>query len=352
MSIRPGAPRGDGPAAGGTGAELETPLLDVCARIRAAVLAATEGGATEALSAVVGAGAGDRTFGIDVVAERAAEKWFEESARRGPLSLLTEDAGWRHAGPDGPLDGFDHGGPRVVLDPIDGTRHLMHDLRPAWVVAGAAPPGPGAPRLGDLAVGALAELPCRGAARARELAAVRGGGARIRETALGTVASPTPWSALRVGGQSARLDGGFLPFFGFEPRCRAAAQALAARVFARLEAELGIDPESVLDDQYISSGGQLALLALGTYHAVVDARVSLGRAHGLGTRTAKPYDVAGAILVAEEAGAVVAGLDGAPLDFPLDAETPVEFAGYANRATADVLGAAVRAELTGPAASG
>ncbi|MEM9802772.1 MAG: hypothetical protein AAGA20_20770, partial [Planctomycetota bacterium] len=80
----------------------------------------------EAVAEIVGRGVGDTTFAIDEVAERAVDRWLESVARERPLSLLTEETGWRHRGPgsDGsatPLSGFDHGGPRIALDPIDGT---------------------------------------------------------------------------------------------------------------------------------------------------------------------------------------------------------------------------------------
>ena len=47
--------------------------------------------------------------------------------------------------PPGEIRPFDHGGPRVVIDPIDGTCHLMNDLRSAWTVIGLAGPGEGQP---------------------------------------------------------------------------------------------------------------------------------------------------------------------------------------------------------------
>ena len=102
----------------------------------------------------------------------------------------------------------------------------------------------------------------------------------------------------------------------------------------------------MLDDQYISSGGQLALLATGTYRAIVDARVSLNRTQNLGIQTAKPYDMAGAVLVAIEAGCVVTAPDGSALDFPIDTTTEVEFAGYRNASTAEPFTEALRQKLS------
>jgi fructose-1,6-bisphosphatase/inositol monophosphatase family enzyme len=91
------------------------------------------------------------------------------------------------------------------------------------------------------------------------------------------------------------------------------------------------------DDQYVSNGGQLALLALGTYRMIADLRASVAARHGRTTLTGKPYDISGAVLCAQEAGCVVTAVDGSPLDFPLDAETPVGFVGWANAATSERL---------------
>ncbi|MEM1452240.1 MAG: inositol monophosphatase family protein [Planctomycetota bacterium] len=321
-------------------------LRSLCAAIRGPVregLAAVASGtsARDDVARAVGVGAGDTTFAIDVVAEQVVERWSRGVAARRPLSLLTEDAGWRHLGPDGrggvhELDGFDHAGARIVLDPIDGTRNVMHDLRSAWVVASLARPGAGVPRYADLVLGLVSEIPDTRSEIVRELSAVRGSGAsaRIAHATTGEVLRDD--APLRVD-EEARLDRGYFPYFGYHPAHRASVQALGAEVVRRLEDEHGIDPSTVLDDQYISSGGQLALLALGHYRSIVDARGTLAQGAGVRTQTAKPYDMAGAALVAQEAGCVVVHPSGAALDLPLDAETPVDFAGFHNRATADAI---------------
>ena len=108
-------------------------VLRVRQAVHGAVCAAAERGETASLSREVAQGVGDTTFAMDVCAERAIEAWMDEQARRGPLSVLTEDAGWRHRGPDGAggwreLSDFAHGGPRFVVDPIDGTRGLAGGL--------------------------------------------------------------------------------------------------------------------------------------------------------------------------------------------------------------------------------
>src|SRR5262245_41371465 len=153
-------------------------LLALCDELReltrAALLAAERAGTEGELARAHGQGAGDVTFGLDVPSEERLARWLEETATREPLSLLTEDAGWRHRGPDGrggvrELPGFDHGGPRIAIDPIDGTRNLMADLRSAWTEVAFAPPGPGQPRLADVSDGIVSEIPGTLAARGRRL---------------------------------------------------------------------------------------------------------------------------------------------------------------------------------------
>ena len=215
------------------------------------------------------------------------------------------------------MAGFGHGGPRLVLDPIDGTRPLMHDLRAAWVVLGRGS-GRGAPALSDLDFGTPDGDPRH--ARAPRPRAHRGPRTwrppprdrpRLRRRGCGPRAPrrrrPAPGP-------------GALPLLRIHAgRPRRRPGALARRVRRALE---GVDPLTVLDDQLCSNGGQFALLACGTYRAVVDARVTLNEIHGMDVQTAKPYDLAGGIVVAREAGCVVERPDGAPLDMPIDATRP------------------------------
>lgn len=284
--------------------------------------AALSSGDLRDVAFTVGQGAGDLTFGLDEATEAAVTQWFEETAQAAPLSLFTEDTGWRHRGPEGEVPDFDHGGPRIVIDPVDGTRNLMMDLRSAWCVVALAPPGTTIPTQGEVVCGVVRELPDSRAATWRTLIATRGQGCQLE---VGGEERPL------VVDDDGRMDHGYFPFFAFHPRIRPAVTRLGAAVFERLEAE-GVDTATCFDDQYISSGGQLALITLGTYRAVVEPRGFLAERLGP-TQTCKPYDVAGAILCAQEAGSIVHGLDGEPLDFPLDESTAVSFCAFHNEAT-------------------
>lgn len=315
----------------------EPRLQELCAELRRAARTAARAG-LGAVQRPVAEGAGDLTYPLDAATETALDAWLERTARRGPLSLFSEDAGWRHRGPAGggtgtrELAGFDHGGPRVVVDPVDGTRNLMADLRSAWTVVAVAPPGPGLPRLSEVELGLVAELPDARAARYRLLSARRGGGARLEERRLDD--DFLVHRAPLVADADDRPDHGYFSVFRYTPAQRPALAELEARFFARLAEHEGADLRQCFDDQYISNGGQLALLALGTYRMVADLRAHLAGAAPGQVTTAKPYDCAGAVLVAREAGCVVTAPGGAELDFPLDAETPVSFVGWANGPTA------------------
>jgi fructose-1,6-bisphosphatase/inositol monophosphatase family enzyme len=314
-------------------------LLELCDELRgvtrAALLAAERDGTGDALARPQAQGQGDVTFGLDLPAEERIDAWLRETARSEPLSLLTEDSGWRHFGADGrggvrTLPGFDHGGPRIAVDPVDGTRNLMADLRSAWSVIAFAPAGAGQPRLSDCTGGVVSEIPGTLAARFRRLAS-DGHGCTLELCELAGGAGIAR-RELRVDADD-RADHGYFPFFRYEPAQRPAIARLEAAFFARLARAEGAEARSIYDDQYISSAGQLVLLALGRYRMLVDARELVRRRLGAPGVTSKPYDLAGAVVCARAAGVVVTGAEGGALDFPIDATTPVGFAGYANART-------------------
>ncbi len=322
--------------------EWEERLCELAGEIRGAtrssLIQAVERGALDELSRPRAQGAGDWTFGLDLPSEAVVDRWFRSRARERPLSVFTEDRGWRHLGPGArggdpqSLSDFDHGGPRIAIDPVDGTRNLMADLRSAWTTIALAPPGAAIPRLAEVALGVVAEIPPTNAARFRVLCA-HASACRLEERSLDQDQETLLGSrTLRVD-RDDRAHHGYFPFFRYKPDLRPAIAELEAAFFARLERFEGADLRSIYDDQYISNAGQLVLLALGTYRMVVDARALVARRLGVATVTSKPYDVAAAILCARAAGAVVTAADGSELDFPLDATTPVDMVGYANAAT-------------------
>jgi fructose-1,6-bisphosphatase/inositol monophosphatase family enzyme len=321
---------------------LEALCRDIREATRRTMADALAAGDESSVARPVAQGAGDVTYGIDRASERVLERWLETTARFEPVSLLSEETGWRHMAPSSggarearDVGGFDHGGPRIVVDPIDGTRNLMTDLRSAWTVLGIAGPGARAPRMSDIGGGIVCEIPDSRAARGRVIAAVRGGACSIQDERLD--GDPTAARRELRTGADARVDHGYFPFFKYLADMRPAISAIEARFFERLATHEGADVRNCYDDQYISNGGHLALLALGTYRMIADLRAHVAARRGRPTMTTKPYDIAGAVVCARAAGCVITDVGGGELDFPIDVSTPVSFVGWVNAATRERL---------------
>ncbi|MDZ4772955.1 MAG: hypothetical protein SGI72_07445 [Planctomycetota bacterium] len=319
---------------------VQGPLFELARELRfaarKALLGALADGRLDQLMRAHSIGAGDVTYGIDVPTEAVLDRWLVRTAQSEPISLLTEDAGWRHRGPNGhggvrDLAGFDHGGVRIVVDPIDGTRNLMADVRSAWSVIAIAGAGESEPRMSDVEGGVLAEIPDSRGGDARVFRATSDGRVRLSiESVDGLlVRQDGIWQC----DDDARVDNGYFPFFRYSHDMRPAIAQIEADFFARLEQMESAELRTCYDDQYISNGGQLALVTLGTYRMIADLRAFLAAKRGRPTLTCKPYDCAGAILVARAAGCVVTDAGGGELDFPLDVSTPVSFVAFANAAT-------------------
>src|SRR5712671_1654280 len=119
--------------------ELLDPVRRLHDWIRDQLMVACERYDSRELAEVVRDGAGDVTFMIDEVSETALVDWLtREVAAHEPIVLVGEglpqgcimlpstasaaDARWR-----------------VIVDPIDGTRGLMYQKRPGWILTGIAP---------------------------------------------------------------------------------------------------------------------------------------------------------------------------------------------------------------------
>ena len=233
------------------------------------------------------------------------------------------------------------GDPRwtLIVDTIDGTRGLMYDKRPAWVLSALAPHGG---TLRDVVTASMTELPTTKHWASDQFSAVRGGGVIGSRT---DVRSPgTERIEISASPSSATtLDHGWASFSRFFP----AGKALLASFEETLWREL-YGPDSaggsglaIFDDQYLSTGGQFHELLAGHDRMLGDLRPLAFAVLGLdGSLACHPYDCCTALLL-EEAGCVVTDPWGAPLDCPLDTTTAVSWVGFAN----ETLAASVRPAL-------
>ena len=301
-----------------------------------------------AWSAIDRDGPGDTIFAIDAAAESILLRACADWARDDSFVLFAEGIE-----PEGRR--FGSGPPRwrVIADPIDGTRGLMHDKRSAWSLFAVAPEKGQDTRLADVVCAAMTELPTTRQNRVDVLCAERGRGVRARRldldrgTESGFVPRPSPASDLRHG---------FASVANYFPGGKELTARLDEALMAKALGPWHPDKCEVYTDQYISSGGQLAELVLGRDRFVLDVRPLVHAALGVASSLcSRPYDLCTA-LVAEESGCVVRDPRGGPLDVPLDVTTSVAFAGYANaelaRRLAPLVAEVVHSMLCAPPAPG
>ncbi len=302
---------------------------------------------TEVLARAVRDDLGDTIFGIDVNAEEMLLRHCQEWGKTQHFVLLAE--GLDPAGIVFGRPGL--GGPpfRLLADPIDGTRGLMYDKRSAWCLMGVAPDRGAETRLGDVELAVMTELPTTRQVTSDVLWAIAGEGAKGERQDLRTgEAQPLPL----VPSRSTTLLHGFASVSNFFPGGKEQIARLEEAILRRALGEWNPEKAEVYTDQYISSGGQLAEVALGRDRFVLDVRPLVHRKLGVDSSlTCFPYDLV-TWLVASEAGCVVCDPFGAPLEVPLDIRTNVAFACYANQALADKLIPIIREEVerhVGPA---
>ena len=316
-------------------AELLRRIRSIHAAIRDDVLAASQQLEVEQLAAVVADEAGDTIFAIDRISEVVLLAHFGELARDWSCILIAEGLGETGVVVLPPGSDPERAELRVIVDPIDGTRGLMYQKRPAWILTGVAPNRGPATSLADIELAVQTEIPLVKQHLCDTLWAVAGegvGGERLdRLTGERQPLALQPSRARTI----AQGYGGLARFF---PGARG---ELATIDDAVVERTLGpVQPGKALafEDQYVSTGGQLYELMAGHDRWVADLRPliePLLRRRGLSLGLCcHPYDLC-TELIAREAGVLVTDEHGRRLDAPLDVATDVAWIGYANAAIRD-----------------
>jgi fructose-1,6-bisphosphatase/inositol monophosphatase family enzyme len=279
------------------------------------------------MATIEGETAADTIYAIDRIADDELVRWFEQHWTG--VELVSE-------GLDQPVVIGRDPEWTVIVDPIDGTRGLMHDKRAAWCLAAAAPHGGS---LRDVRAAAMTELPTIKQGAADQLSAVRG---ERTVHAMRVDLRDGRASELAVRPSSATdLEHGFGGLAKFFIPGKVELAQLEAELFRRLGAR------AVFDDEYVCSGGQLHELMTGRDRFIADLRPLVVPA----ALACHPYDVCTA-MVLEEAGGVVTDPRGEPLDAPLDTTSPVSWVGYANPALASRIGPILAELVDGLAATG
>ncbi|HEX4084585.1 MAG TPA: hypothetical protein VHY22_06740 [Chthoniobacteraceae bacterium] len=294
--------------------------------VRDAVVAGRRGQGTEALASVSRESIADTIYSIDTLSEEAIIEWFKEHwPRDWPVELVAE-------GFDEPeARVFPHGTPlertrwRCVIDPIDGTRGIMYDKRPAWVLTGLAPQKWAAARLTDIFVAAMTEIPTTKQWRADQVSAVRGRG--LVTEAVDVRGGGREPVALRKS-EARDFRHGFASLAKFFPAGKAAVSRLEEELWRALYGRT--EWPVIFDDQYICTGGQFYELLAGHDRMNGDLRPIIHEHAGMSmTLMCHPYDVCTAMLLGE-AGIIFEKPEGGPVDPPLDLTSPVAWVAFAN----------------------
>lgn len=321
------------------------PIKRLHAMVRQTVVDACERASIDQLSAVVADDEGDTIFAVDRISEEMLVDFFEtEIASRVPIVLIAE--GIENGKVVLPRDATeDDARWRIIIDPIDGTRGLMYQKRSAWILTGVAPNRGTQTGLRDIEFAIQTEIPLVKQHLSDVLRATRGRGARAerfdRLTGRSAPIELRPSSANSI-------EQGFAMISRFFPGARDVLAAIDEDV---VRAVLGNPREGkaqCFEDQYISTGGQLYELMAGHDRFVADLRPLMGAVmvdRGLDLSICcHPYDLC-TELIARELGVEITGVNGEPLDAPLDVHTDVAWIGYANERIRRQIEPALRAAL-------
>jgi fructose-1,6-bisphosphatase/inositol monophosphatase family enzyme len=305
------------------------PVQALHRRIRQDVVRACEQATMTALSGVSREDEGDTIYAIDRVAEHLLVEEVRRTmaSREAPVVLIAEGL------PGGEVvvpEGGDRRAARWVLivDPIDGTRGLMYQKRPGWILTGVAA-GPGPRTLADIELAVQTEIPLVKQHLSDELWAVRGQGASaLRGNRLTGQSVPLELHPSKA----ATIAHGFAMISRFFPGDRAELAAIDDEIIEALLGPPRPGKAQLFEDQYISSGGQLYELMAGHDRFVADLRPLFERRRpGGAALCCHPYDLC-TELIARELGVLVTDERGRPLAAPLDVTSDVGWAGYANEA--------------------
>jgi len=304
-------------------------ILALHDRIRASVLEAFETQDRDELAGVAHDEEGDTIYAVDRVSEAALVDGLAEVAREDPLVLVAE--GLPAEGltlPEGTPDAECRW--RLLVDPIDGTRGLMYQKRPAWILTGVAPNVGTKTRLRDIVLAVQTEIPLLKQHLCDQLWAIRGEGVQAQR--VNRLTGGTTPLALRPS-QSPTLAHGFSSVSRFFPGARDVLAAIDDEVVAEVMGPAVAGKAPCFEDQYVSTGGQLYELMAGHDRFIADIRpvmAPLLAARGIARPLCcHPYDLCTS-LIATELGVRLTDAGGSELDAPFELDADVSWVGYAN----------------------
>jgi fructose-1,6-bisphosphatase/inositol monophosphatase family enzyme len=311
--------------------ELLTRMRAIQEAISTRVVASCEQQSIEELSEVVDVQAGDMIFAIDRISEAVLVEQFADLAQTRSLVLIAEGLGvtGEMVLPAGTR--ADEAELRIIIDPIDGTRGIMYQKRPAWILTGVALNHGAQTDLQDIELAVQTEVPLVKQDQYDCLWAIAGHGAQGERVNRKTHARAALPARPSLADTIANGYGGISRFF---PGGRAELAAIDDELVERAVGPGKPGVPRAFEDQYICTGGQLYELLMGHDRWIADLRPLIDkqlRARGeeLGL-CCHPYDLC-TELIAREAGLLITDEHAGPLTAPLDVTTGVSWIGYANQ---------------------
>lgn len=278
---------------------------------------------------------GDTIYAVDRVSEERLVTLFEqEIAPVTPLVLIAEGLpGGKIVLPRGGRE--EDAVWRIIVDPIDGTRGIMYQKRPAWILTGVAPNLGPETGLQDIVLAIQTELPLVKQHLSDTAWALRGEG--VFAERYNRVTGERSPLRIRPSG-SASIAHGYSSIARFFPGAREELSAIDEEVVRGALGPVQRGKAACFEDQYACTGGQLYELMCGHDRFVADIRPLMetllarhGRALGI---CCHPYDLC-TELIARELGVIVTDPAGQPIRALMAVEPDVAWVGYANAAIRD-----------------
>lgn len=301
--------------------------------VRDKVLAARDASTSEKLSEIAHVCTSDTIYAIDRVSEDSIAQWFTAHwPQQEPVQVVMEGIE-----DDDPLC-FPAGVTvaetkwKCLLDPIDGTRCIMHDKRSAWVLAGIAPQKGDDTRLSDIVAAAMTELPITKQWRSDQFSATLGGGVTANATNV-LDGSTLPLTA--APSQAVDFRHGFSWVAKYFPEGRTLTSQIEELFWEEVCEPKPDESLAIFDDQYLSTGGAFYEFLAGHDRMGADLRPLVFDRLGLDSpMVCHPYDVSAALIL-QEAGVIYEHPLGGFPDAPLDTTTPITWVTWANSTLAD-----------------
>lgn len=287
-------------------------------------------------SDIITEGYGDVSYAVDSKSETIIDKYFTDNPPKGGAVVICEGLGVRIYPETKTKETALW---RILIDPLDGTRHIMYDNRSAWILTGVAPNKGEGTSLKDIIVALQTEVPISIQEKSIVLTAIKNHGT---DCSIWNIEKNIclEKDLLLQPSSSRQLDNGFVVFTNFFPGTKQIISLLEENVLNRIVGEPDEGSPLIFSEQYISNAGQLFMLMTGRYRVCIDIRADLiymqKRMNKHLPLCPHPYDLSAA-LIAQEAGIILLDSKGMTIDYPMDLNTNCCWIGYANQGLFDLM---------------